>query len=216
LEIGRAAVTLERERSERIAELEARTRPRRVWGVSRLTTLVAAGAAAAFLWLQRADLQYFVSDSTPITLGSEGDYHFDSLRSNRYAQLHATPTLRGAYAREGGTVFVLLGAQGTPVLVRREALPTEAWAPGQVPPRPDPRPFAVRGRVLMDQDAERYRDGFDKLRAWGEVVPRDGHLWILVEGERPRGLRDLLWTAVSAALLALVVGFYWVRARPKG
>jgi hypothetical protein len=206
--------TDERERSERIAQLEVRARSR-FGGVSRVTALVAAGATAAFLWLQRAEIAYFLSDATPITLGNEGDYHFESLRSNRYAQIHGTPSLRGAYAREGGSVFVVLGAQGTPVLIRREALPTEAWAPGQVPPRPDPRPFAVRGRLLIDQDAERYRDGFDKLRSWGEVVPRDGHLWLLIEAERPRGLWELRWAATAAALLATMIVLLYVRAKPR-
>jgi hypothetical protein len=204
----------ERERSDRITELEVRARAR-FGGVSRVTALVAVVAAAAFIWVQRADLEYFLSDSAPITLGSEGDYHFERLSSNRYAQIHGTPTLRGAYAREAGTVFVVVGTQATPVLIRREALPTEPWAPGQLPPRPDRRPFAVRGRLLIDQDAERYRDGFDKLRSWGEVVPRDGHLWILLEAERPRGLRELRWAAVGALLMAVVVGLLYARTRPR-
>jgi hypothetical protein len=207
-------LSTERERSDRIAELEVRARAR-FGGVSRVTAVVAVVAAGAFIWVQRADVEYFLSDSTPVTLGSEGDYHFERLRSNRYAQIHGTPTLRGAYAREAGAVLVVLGTQGTPVLVRREALPTESWAPGQIPPRPDPRPFAVRGRLLIDDDAERYRDGFDKLRSWGEVVPRDGHLWVLLEAERPRGLRELRWTALGAVLLAVVAGFLYVQMRPR-
>jgi hypothetical protein len=87
-------------------------------------------------------------------------------------------------------------------VVRRPALPGEDWAPGKRPPRPDQRPFAVRGRLLAEEDAARYRDAFELLRAKGEVQPLQGRLWIVIEGQRPG--EDLGRLAVTA-LLVLVI-----------
>jgi hypothetical protein len=173
-----------------------------------MTAALGIAAAAWLLSMERQDLAYFFSDREPISLGAEGDYHFDRLASNRYAQIHGTPTLRGAYAKEGGSVFVVLGLRDTPVLVRRPALPNEEWTPGKVPPQPDPRPFGVRGRLLSEQDAQKYRDGFEKLRGFGEVRPREGKLWILMEGERPGGDRGALLISAALVLFALLnLGF---------
>jgi hypothetical protein len=55
----------------------------------------------------------------------------------------------------------------------------------------------VRGRLLAEEDAERYREGFALLRRMGEVQPRNGRLWVVVEGERPGEDKG----AVFAALL---------------
>ncbi|WNG38598.1 hypothetical protein F0U61_36640 [Archangium violaceum] len=193
---------LREERDRRIAELEARIQRRGV-GVKAPVALLAMAVAGVLLGMMWKDLAYFFSPGNPLTLGAEGAYRYELLESNRYVQLHGIPTLRGAYGREGEDVYVVVGLRESPFLVRRRALPGEEWAPGQVPRQPDQRPFAIRGRLLAEEDAERYREGFKLLRELGEVQPRDGRLWMVVEGARPRGDKGLLLMALLLAAFIL-------------
>ncbi|MCY1076551.1 hypothetical protein [Archangium lansingense] len=186
---------LQQERDERIAELEKRIQRRGV-GVKAPVAVLALVVGGVLLGLLWKDLAYFFSPRTPLTLGTEGEYRYDVLESNRYVQLHGVPTLRGAYGREGEDVYVVVGLRESPFLVRRRALPGEEWTPGGVPPRPDPRPFGVRGRLLAEEDAERYREGFKLLREMREVQPKDGRLWLVVEGERPGGDKGVVLVAL--------------------
>jgi len=196
-------------REARIRELEARISQRPAVGVRPWVAVVAILGGALLLGLNAQETAYFFSPREPLVLGTEGDYRFGQLASNRYAQLHGVPTLRGVYAREGDEVFVIVGLRDTPVLVRRHALPTEEWKPGQVPPQPDQRSFRVGGRLLSEADAPRFRDAFAKLKEWGEVRPQDGKLWLLDEGRRPGEDRGILvvdgllltFMAVNAYLL---------------
>jgi hypothetical protein len=207
-------------RDERIAHLEGRLARRPLHGIRTPLAVVALLTCGALLALQAGDLRYFFSPRTPLSLGAEGDYRFDALVSNRYVQLHGLPTLRGAYARTGGTVYVAVGLRDSPFVVWREALAGEEWRPGQVPPPPDPRPFAVRGRLLSEQEApRRFAEAFRQLRALGEVRPRAGQLWLVVEGERPG--EDLGRLAVSSLLIAFGAAHAWLlvrtwRRRPRG
>ncbi|MCP3141226.1 hypothetical protein [Pyxidicoccus xibeiensis] len=189
------------ERDRRIAELEARAARRRV-GVKPLAALMAIAVALALLGMQRRELAYFFSSRTPLTLGAEGAYRYDALVSNRYAQVHGVPTARGGYERSDGTLYVLVGLRESPFVVRRGALSGEEWTPGRPPPQPDQRPFAVRGRLLAEEDAPRYRDGLALLRSLGEVQPHAGKLWLLIEGEQPGADRGLV--LVALALLAFI------------
>jgi hypothetical protein len=190
------------ERERRIAELEARLARRPRSPLRAPVALVGIGVAVALLVMQWREVRYFFSPRTPLSLGAEGEYRYSELVSNRYAQLHGIPTSHGAYERDGDAVFVLVGLRDSPFLVRRPALSGEDWAPGKRPPRPDQRPFAVRGRLLAEADAARYKDAFELLRAKGEVQPLDGRLWIVIEGQRPG--EDLGRLAVTA-LLVLVI-----------
>jgi hypothetical protein len=194
---------LQQERDRRIAELEARQRRRGV-GVKAPVAVLAILVGGALLGLLWKDLAYFFSPRTPLTLGAEGAYRYELLESNRYVQVHGLPTARGAYGREGEDVYVVVGLRDSPFLVRRRALPGEEWAPGRVPRQPDQRPFGVRGRLLAEADAERYREGFTLLRDMGEVQPRDGRLWLIVEGERPGADRGVV--LVALVLLAFLLG----------
>ncbi len=157
------------------------------------------------------DLAYFFSPRTPLTLGAEGAYRYDALKSNRYVQVHGVPTSRGAYGREGEDVYVVVGLRESPFLVRRRALPGEEWSPGRVPPRPDQRPFGVRGRLLAEDDAERYREGFRLLREMGEIQPKDGRLWMVVEGERPGGDKGVLLVALMLVTFVLANAVLLIR-----
>jgi hypothetical protein len=190
------------ERDRRIAELEARLARRRV-GVKPVSALLGIAVALVLLGMQWRDLAYFFSPRAPLTLGAEGAYRYEALTSNRYAQVHGVPTVRGAYERDGdGTLYVLVGLRESPFVVRRGALSGEQWTPGRPPPQPDQRPFAVRGRLLAEDEAPRYREALALLRGMGEVQPHGGKLWLLLEGEPPGADRGRV--LVSLALLAFI------------
>ncbi|NTX61765.1 hypothetical protein HUA74_13970 [Myxococcus sp. CA051A] len=194
--------SVQAERDARIAELESSLARRRV-GVRPLAAVLGIVVSLALLMMQRRELAYFFSSRVPLTLGVEGDYRFDALASNRYAQVHGLPTARGAYERDGSALFVLVGLRESPFVVRRPALPGEDWVTGRPPPPPDPRPFGIRGRLLSEDDAPRYRDALALLRGMGELQAHEGKLWLLIEGERPGEDRGLVLACL--ALLAFGV-----------
>jgi hypothetical protein len=195
---------IEDDRDERIAELEARLSRRPSVGVKPPVALAALVGACALLWMQQLDATYYFSSKEPISLGAEGDYHFDRAASNRYAEVRGVPTLRGAYGEEGGKTFVIVGLRDTPLLVKRATLDTERWTPGRTAPQPDQRPFAVRGRLLAKDDAEVYQDGFKRLEEMGEVKPR----WILIESDRPgTDFKAAAWVGGIGAFAALNLWF---------
>ncbi|MFP2908254.1 hypothetical protein ACLESD_25015 [Pyxidicoccus sp. 3LFB2] len=196
-----STVTEQEERDRRIAELEARAARRRV-GVKPLAALMAIAVALTLLGMQWRDLAYFFSPRAPLTLGTEGAYRYEALVSNRYAQVHGIPTARGAYERADDSLYVLVGLRESPLVVRRGALAGEQWTPGRPPPQPDQRPFAVRGRLLAEEDAPRYREALALLRSMGELQPHQGKLWLLIEGEQPGADRGRVLVAV--ALLAFI------------
>ncbi len=170
------------ERQARIAELESRLASRPSTGVRLPVAVLAILVAAGLLWSHSKDIDYWFSPRAPLQLGSAGDYRFESLRFNRYAQVHGVPTSRGAYALDGGKTVVVVGLRDTPILVRRRTLPGEAWQPGAPrAPQPNQAPFTVRGRLLSRADAQRYEAAFVSLEKMGEVTPR----WLLLEAERP-------------------------------
>ena len=206
------AVTLEEERERAIREMEEGLRRPRLgirWPTALLAIVLALGMAA---WhrLDR-ELAYFFSPKEPITLGSEGDYHFDLLRSNRYAQIHGIPTTIGTFSRHGSTVRVTVGLQGTPVLVHRATLPTEDWPENRPPSPVDQRPFGIRGRLVMEDDAPLFREAFDRLGQLDSVTRHDGKLWLLLEGERPRG--DAGTLLIFGLLFAFVMLNVWLGVR---
>lgn len=190
------------DRERRIAELEARlARPTNV-GVTPLVALVALGFTLWLLWGQRADLEYqFTAPKEPIELGAEGGYRFDLARSNRYVQLHGAPSPRGWYFVERGTPVVVVGVVDTPVILRRPTLTSEPWKPGEVPPRPDPRPFTVKGRLLSREEAPgRYDDAFTEYEKWSGTPAK----WILLQEDKPGGdLGGQAWVAVLVVFAAL-------------
>lgn len=187
---------------------ERSARPR--FGVRWSTALVAiAMAVGLFFWFgMDRDIAYYFSPSEPTALGSEGAYSFDRLESNRYVEIHGLPTNTGLFLRKGNALMVLVGLRNTPVLVQRAALDTES----DKPPTPvDTRPFGVRGRLLAQEDAPRLERGFEQLSRTPGVVPRDGRLWVVVEGERPHG--DASPLVLSGLLSAFVIVNAWFLVR---
>lgn len=195
-------------RAARIAQLEQRlARPPSV-GVMPPVAALALVAALLMLWLQRQDAAYFFSSKEPITLGVEGAYALDRLASNTYVQVRGVPTLRAAYGSHRGVTVVAVGLQQTPLMVWRPALPTEAWDGTGAPPRPDQRPFQVRGRLLSRAAAGGpYAQAFAQLESFGEVAPQ----WVLVESARPG--EDLGAMALFTGLMAFAGINGWLLVR---
>jgi hypothetical protein len=192
------------ERDARIAELEARLRARRASGVRLPVALSCLLGALYLLSRELPDVRYALSSSAPLTLGREGEYRFEALKSNRYVQVHGTPTGTAFWGQDRQGPFLVVGLLDSPLLVRRAPLPAETWTEGRPPPPPVQTPFAVRGRLLAQAEAPAYREAFQKAQTLPGVRPRDGQLWIVLEGQRPR--ED--WGAVvTAALLALFAAF---------
>jgi hypothetical protein len=185
------------DRSVRIAELEARLSRRASVGVMPPVAALALCAAVGLLWMQYDEVSYFFSSREPLSLGLEGDYHLERALPNRYAEIHGTPTIRGAYGIDRSDQhFVVVGLQNSPVLVKRRALPSEDWRPGTTPPQPDQRPFAAQGRLIARGAASRWSDAFTKHDEYGEVKAH----WLLLEGARPGGdFAAMAWIGVLFA-----------------
>lgn len=202
------------ERDEQIAALERRLQRRTPAGVSAPVAALAVALALLAIWIfERRDLAYFASPAEPVSLGREGEYRWELLRSNRYAEIHGAPTTRGLYGPESGGVMVVVGLRDTPVLVRRRALPGEEWAPGKgTPPQPNQRPFAAAGRLLAIEDAPAWaRDAADQLRKGDEVRPVEGRMWILLSGERPRSDPGLLLVTALLLTFAALNAYFLVK-----
>ena len=203
------SVQEEREASIRALEQKAKRRHAGVrWPAAVIGILMGLGA----LWWIAPDIAYFFSPREPITLGTEGDYHLERMEPNRYVQIHGTPTDRAAYSREGDTTMVHVGLVGTPIMVRRKALPNEDWIPGRPALAPDQRPFGVRGRLMPESLAHKYAQGFDILReVQGIVVPKDKKLWVIVEGASPGDFTSDVTLAGVLVAFILLNAFFVVR-----
>src|ERR1700687_5456529 len=163
---------LQRAREDRIAELEERMVRRGASGASLPVSILAIGIASGLLVTRRHAISYFFASQAPVMLGAEGEYEFDRLKSNAYAQIHGIPTIRGLYATENGRRYVMVGVRDTPIVVRRHPLPGEDPLPGRAAPQPNQSPFAVQGRLLRQEDAPQYSESLGKLLKMGELRAR--------------------------------------------
>ena len=200
------------ERDTRIAELEARLRSPRRAGVRFPVAVVCCLGALYLLYRELPDAAYALSAPTALTLGREGEYRFEALANNRYVQVHGTPTLSAFWGKDSQGPFLVLGLQDTPLLVRRAPLPGETWLEGRPPPPPLQASFAVRGRLLDEAHAPAYREAFQRGRQLSGLLPRDGKLWIVLEGERPREDFGAVFTAVLLLLFAGLNGWLALKA----
>lgn len=161
-----------------------------------LGAMLAALALAYWMW---ADVQYFFSSKQPIELGAEGDYHLDQALTNRYAQIHGVPTVKGWYVEEKDGSFVVIGLNDTKVLVRRVTFEDEnRRLPDGKRPQPRQNPFFARGRLLSRADASRYEDVFKEYETWSGGVKAE---WLLL-AEQPPG-KDFS----SAGMFSFVIVF---------
>lgn len=177
-------------------------------GVLPPVALLAMCAGLALAWWMRFDAEYFFSSRDPIELGAEGDYHLDRGVSNRYAQLHGVPSVRGWYVEEKEGSFVVLGVADTTVLVKRATFEDEnRRLPDGKRPQPRQNTFFARGRLLSREDGDRYADVFREYETWSGLKAN----WILL-AEQPPG-RDFANVAMFSFVLlfAAVNGWLFVR-----
>ncbi len=187
-------------RDKRLAQLEAKLSKPPSVGVAAPVAALALVGAVGLLFMQRADITYFFAPKEPIDLGSEGAYRFDLAQSNRYAQVHGTPTVRGSYWLEENVPYVAVGLRDTPLMLRRATFSSESWSVGRTPPQPDQRPFLAKGRLLNRADAPRLDAAFTQLAKDGEVTPS----WVLMAEERPGGdVWAMVWLWGLSAFAAI-------------
>lgn len=172
---------------------------------------VAAIAVVGALFLasqQWADVTYFFSSKDPIELGAEGNYAPERALTNRYAQLHGVPSVRGWYVDEGEGSFVVVGVNDTPFLVKRATYPDEQRQ-GADGKRPQPRQngFFARGRLLSRADAAAYAEVFTEFEAWSGTKAR----WLLF-AEQPPG-RDLKTVSLFGFLVLFAAVNAWLFVR---
>ena len=195
---------------EALAELQRRA-ARSTLGIKAPVAVAGLAVVALLTWQGWADVAYFFSPREPLTLGAEGAYRLEEIASNRYVQLHGVPTQRGLYVDESGRASVIVGLRDSPFMVKRPPLPGEERTPGRAPPRPDQRPFGVRGRLLTAEDAPAFSAAFEQLRGFGELQPWKGQLFLVVEGDKPGRDAGL---ALAMGLLSAFAAFNaWVLFR---
>ena len=196
------------DREKLIAQLEKNLARPRV-GLLPPVAALAFCAALTLAWWMRVDASYFFSSPTPIELGAEGDYHLDRAVSNRYAQVHGVPTVRGWYVEEKDGSFVVLGLNDTPLLVKRVTFEEEIRRlPDGKRPQPRQNPFFARGRLLSRADAAKYEDVFREHEAWNGGAKAS---WLLI-AEQPPG-KDFSGVAMFAFVLVFAAVNAWLFVR---
>jgi hypothetical protein len=194
-----------REREARIGELEQRLASRPRAPVRRPLLVLGLALCVWMLWSLRGDLAYALSPSEPLTLGAEGDYHFDRLSPERFAQIHGTPLGKGVYVGSGSSARMAVALWGTPLIVLRSLVAGEELPERGNPPPPNPSPLAVRGRLYRGDEAGVYAPLFSRV-----PVPdgqRGPARWLLVQGSPPG--RD--WATFTEAFLLLAVALVCLR-----
>ena len=195
------------DREKLIAQMEKELNRPRV-GLLPPVAVLAMVAGLSLAWWMRSDAQYFFSSRDPIELGAEGDYHLDRAVSNRYAQVHGTPTLRGWYVEEKDGSFVVLGLNDTNLLVKRTSFEDEnRRLPDGKRPQPRQNPFFARGRLLSRADAEKYEDVFREHEQWSGAPAK----WLLL-AEQPPG-KDFSGVAMFAFVLLFSAVNAWLFVR---
>lgn len=198
---------LNADREKLIAQMERDLARPRV-GLLPPVAALAVAAAVVLAWMMKDDASYFFSSPTPIELGAEGDYHLDRAVSNRYAQVHGVPTLRGWYVEEKDGSFVVLGLNDTNLLVKRVTFEDEnKRLPDNKRPQPRQNPFFARGRLLSRADAEKYEDVFKEYETWSGAPAK----WLLI-AEQPPG-KDFKAMAMFAFVIVFGIVNCWLLVR---
>jgi len=159
---------------------------------------------AWLLWDLWPALRYWLSTAQPVDLGAPGSYRLDRSADGLYARIEGAPGPHASRFRKLGTRYEIVALKGTDLLVRRALDPLSPPAlPGRPEPPPDPAPFIAQGRLVLDRSIPEYSQAFQQLVAHGDAEPRGGHLYVLLDGERPRAGARV--PAEAAGLLALAV-----------
>jgi hypothetical protein len=176
-------------------------RPRRRGNLSLSVTFIGLALAAFLLFDMREDLGFwFGGGAQVVDLGGPDTFNLDHLSDDVVATVKGTPGPIADRFRRLTERYEIVAIKGTPILVRRAVTGEELpLPPGKLPPPPDQATFTATGRLLRDTTAPAYQHAYQALAERGDALPRDDHLWLLVDGERP-------WTGwqTPIVLLALV------------
>lgn len=162
-------------------------------------TLTLGGLVLAgyLLFDLRGSAAYWLAGGTPVDLGEAKGEALKKLSDNAFADVRGEPGPVASRFKRYGRTFEIVALKGTPVLVRRE-LPGDAPLTG----KPDLAPLSASGRLVRDTSIPEYEQAFENLVQKSEAVPAEGHLWVLLDGEKPgTGWRV---PAALAGLLALL------------
>jgi len=158
-------------------------------------TVLGLALSAYLLFDNRELFSYWASAAAPIELGAAGGYQLERLAENLPAHIQGAPGPVSRRFERFAQRYELVAVRGTPVLVRRRLAKDALLL--------DPAPFSATGRLVSDTALPEYREVYAVLAGRGEAVPRNGHLWVLLDGELPRS--GWQTPALLAALLALLV-----------
>jgi hypothetical protein len=194
---------------EETADFEERPRARKRWKTGPLIPLVGMGLCAYFLAQSKQEIVYAFSSGVPVNLGSPGAYDFSGAADGVYATIsgdvHGEPA---SYQRgfDKGKVWPLYGA---PMLIERRGdshIGKTVVASGelrmdtQLPPQYQPVILAFMKRDLLAPPGPRFHTD---------------HVWVLIDGHRPRGL-DLKTGWIALLVFVLVVNVWLLFRRPAG
>jgi hypothetical protein len=190
-------------------ETEDVLRPRSRWRTGPLIPLAGMALCAFFLAQSKAEILYLFSSSTPVDLGHPGAYDFSSAAEGAYAKISVQ--LEGDSARyqngfDKGKVYPVAAA---PLLIERRGTSDLRGA------------IEAEGELKMDRLLPpQYQPVIvsflkgDRLSAPAKRFQTD-HVWVLVDGHRPRSL-DLKSAFVVLLLFVFLVNAYLLFRRPAG
>lgn len=173
-------------------------KPRSRGGVGLTLAVTGLTVAAFLLFDMRGDVAYWFVAGQPLDLGAPGAWKLERMADGALATVNGVPGPVASRFSRYGKSYEIVALPGSPILVRR-SLPEGAPATG----KPDQAAFTATGRLLRDSSIPEYDQAFQNLVRRGDAAPADGHLWVLLDGERPR----TGWQTPAALLgLAAMVG----------
>jgi hypothetical protein len=192
-------------------ELDAPPR-RKASPLSMLTVVLGLGLVGFLLWDMSGDIAFWAKPPKLVELGVPGSYRIEQAADGALARISGNPGGSADRFRQLGKRYEIVAIRGTSILVRREMRgPDLPLPPGRPEPPPNPSPFQAEGRLVLDSSIPAYSHAFNLLVERGDAVPHNGHLYVLLDGEKPRtGWRV---PAILGGLLLLACANLWTLAR---
>ncbi|MGC4113331.1 MAG: hypothetical protein QM765_01370 [Myxococcales bacterium] len=157
----------------------AEFKPRSTGSTGLMLTFSALVLAGFLLFDMRSDLVFWFGSGPAVDLGSTGAYGVEKAANNVLAQVQGTPGPVASRFKRYGQSYEIVALRGTPFLIRRPYS-------GEELAKPDQSPLTASGRLLRDDAIPEYEQAFQNLVQKGEAVPANDHLWVLLDGSKPR------------------------------
>lgn len=158
--------------------------------------VLALGACIFLLWDMWPDVQYFLSPTTPIDLGTPAAYHLDRAVPNRLVRISGAPLATvNAVETKTGEPRRVLGLFGANLAVDQPGRATGT--------------AVFEGRLLPREKGLDYAEFVAALKDRGWTA--GDNWWVLRDGERPR----VAWGKPVLSLLIMLVALVNVRALLK-